>query len=108
VTVQKTILSSADAITALKFFDMGTRAFEGEAGFTINEPGTYAVKSAIEAGVVELIKEGARKGLWDYKGEKNELVQKITQGERTSEGTATSTQPGNGKDAGGSKESRTK
>jgi len=108
VTVQKTILSSADAITALKFFDMGTRAFEGEAGFTINEPGTYAVKSAIEAGVVELIKEGARKGLWDYKGEKNELVQKITQGERASEGSATPTQPGNGKDAGGSKEVRAK
>jgi curli production assembly/transport component CsgG len=108
VTVQKTILSSADAITALKFFYMGTRAFEGEAGFTINEPGTYAVKSAIEAGVVELIKEGARKGLWDYKGEKNELVQKNTEGERAPQGPAATTQPSDGKDAGGSKESRTK
>lgn len=67
VTVQKTIISSADAITALKFFDMGTRAFEGEAGLTINEPGTFAVKAAIEAGVVELIKDGARKGMWNYK-----------------------------------------
>jgi curli production assembly/transport component CsgG len=67
VTVQKTIISSADAITALKFFDMGTKAFEGEAGLTINEPGTYAVKAAIEAGVVELIKDGARKGMWNYK-----------------------------------------
>ena len=108
VTVQKTILSSADAITALKFFDMGTRAFEGEAGFTINEPGTYAVKSAIEAGVVELIKEGARKGLWDYKGEKNELVQKNTESERAPQGPAATTQPSNGKDVGGSKESRAK
>ena len=108
VTVQKTILSSADAMTALKFFDMGTRAFEGEAGFTINEPGTYAVKSAIEAGVVELIKEGARKGLWDYKGEKNELVQKNTESERAPQGPAATTQSSNGKDAGGSKESRTK
>lgn len=106
VTVQKTILSSADAVTALKFFDMGTRAFEGEAGFTINEPGTYAVKSAIEAGVVELIKEGARKGLWGYKGEKNELVQKNTESERATQGTAATTQPSNGKDAGGGKESR--
>jgi curli production assembly/transport component CsgG len=43
VTVQKTILSSADSISALKFFDMGTKAFEAEAGLTINEPGTYAV-----------------------------------------------------------------
>jgi curli production assembly/transport component CsgG len=108
VTVQKTILSSADAMTALKFFDMGTRAFEGEAGFTINEPGTYAVKSAIEAGVVELIKEGARKGLWDYKGEKNELVQKNTESERATQGTAATTQPSNEKDAGGSKEVRAK
>jgi curli production assembly/transport component CsgG len=108
VTVQKTILSSADAITALRFFDMGTRAFEGEAGFTINEPGTYAVKSAIEAGVVELIKEGARKGLWNYKGEKNELVQKNTESERAPQGPAATTQPSDGKDAGGSKESRTK
>lgn len=108
VTVQKTILSSADAVTALRFFDMGTRAFEGEAGFTINEPGTYAVKSAIEAGVVELIKEGARKGLWDYKGEKNELVQKNTEGERAPQGPTAPTQPSNGKDAGGSKESKTK
>lgn len=108
VTVQKTILSSADAMTALKFFDMGTRAFEGEVGFTINEPGTYAVKSAIEAGVVELIKEGARKGLWDYKGEKNELVQKNTESERAPQGTAATTQSGNEKDAGGSKEVRAK
>jgi curli production assembly/transport component CsgG len=66
VTVQKTILSTADSATALKFFDAGTKAFEAEAGITINEPGTFAVKSAIEAGVVEIIKEGRRKGLWDY------------------------------------------
>ena len=67
VTVQKTILSSADSISALKFFDMGTKAFEAEAGLTINEPGTYAVKAAVEMGVVELIKEGKAKGIWDYK-----------------------------------------
>jgi len=78
VTVQKTILSSADSVTALKFFDMGTKAFEGEIGMTINEPGTYAVKSAIEAAVVELIKEGQRKGVWAYKENPNELVQPQT------------------------------
>jgi curli production assembly/transport component CsgG len=69
VTVQKTILSSADSVTALKFFDAGTRAFEAEAGLTINEPGTYATKATIEMAVVELIKEGQRKGIWDYKPE---------------------------------------
>lgn len=76
VTVQKTILSSADSVTALKFFDAGTKAFESEIGMTINEPGTYAVKSATEAAVVELIKEGQRKGVWSFKEEKaNVLVQ---------------------------------
>jgi curli production assembly/transport component CsgG len=66
-TVQKTILSTADSATALKFFDQGTQAFEAEVGLTINEPGTYAVKAATEMAVVELIKEGARKGVWDFK-----------------------------------------
>lgn len=87
VTVQKTILSTADAVTALKFFDAGTKSFEAETGLTINEPGTYAVKSAIEMAVVELIKEGARKNIWNFKNnnmqtsittreeKKNELVQ---------------------------------
>jgi curli production assembly/transport component CsgG len=67
VTVQKTLLSTADGVTALKFFDTGTKAFEAETGLTINEPGTYAVKSAIEMAVVELIKEGQRKAIWDFK-----------------------------------------
>lgn len=67
VTMQKTILSSSDSTTAFKFFDLGTKAFEAEAGLTINEPGTYAVKTAIEAAVVELIKEGQRKSVWDFK-----------------------------------------
>jgi curli production assembly/transport component CsgG len=67
VTVQKTIMSSSDSVTALKFFDQGTQAFEAEAGLTINEPGTYATKATIEMAVVELIKEGKRKGVWDYK-----------------------------------------
>jgi curli production assembly/transport component CsgG len=67
VTVQKTILSTADSATALKFFDKATQAFEAEVGMTINEPGTYAVKAATEMAVVELIKEGQRKGIWDFK-----------------------------------------
>lgn len=66
-TVQKTILSSADSVTALKFYDAGTKSFEAEAGLNINEPGTYAVKATIEMAVVELIKEGVRKGIWDFK-----------------------------------------
>ncbi len=73
VTTQKTIMSSADSVSALKFFDAGTQAFEAEAGLTINEPGTYAVKATIEMAVVELIKEGQRKGVWDFKAVVKEL-----------------------------------
>lgn len=105
VTVQKTILSSSDSVTALKFFDAGTKAFEGEVGLTINEPGTYAVKSAIELAVVEMIKEGQRKGVWDYRQEKtDELVQKKTSTEGTVNPVSSpSLQSGNGKSDGGSK-----
>ena len=66
VTVQKTVVSSADSISALKFFSDGTKAFEAEAGLTLNEPVTLATKAAVEFAVVELIKEGKRKGIWDY------------------------------------------
>lgn len=111
VNVQKTILSTADSATAMKFFDAGTQAFEAELGLTINEAGTYAVKSAIEMAVVELIKEGERKGVWEYRKTitsvsppvilkeenvmppevKNELVQKG--GKEESPGTQTAPPP---------------
>lgn len=102
VTVQKTILSTSDGLTALKFYDAGTKAFEAEGGLTINEPGTYAVKTAIEMAVVELIKEGQRKGVWEFKQataplateeKKNELVQKKTQDEGTRTSPPTQEQP---------------
>ena len=66
VTVQKTIYSAADSLAILKFVKDGTQAFEFESGLTINEPGTLAVKAAVEAAVVELIKEGEKKGVWEY------------------------------------------
>lgn len=106
VTVQKTILSSSDSTTAFKFFDMGTKAFEAEAGLTINEPGTYAVKTAIEAAVVELIKEGQRRSVWDFKlpstdqtvkeGNQIELVQEKTPEKRGETSSVLSAQPPGG------------
>jgi curli production assembly/transport component CsgG len=66
VTVQKTIVSAADSVAAMKFFDMGTKAFEFETGMTVNEPGTFAVKSTIEMAVLELIKEGAKRNVWAF------------------------------------------
>lgn len=71
VTVTKTVYSTSDSIAVLKFLDNGTQAFEAETGLTINEPGTLAVKTTIEAAVVELIKEGQRKGVWDFKENSN-------------------------------------
>ena len=67
VHVTKTVYSTADSFAMLKFFSDGTQAFEAETGLTINEPGTLAIKTTIEAAVVELIKEGERKGVWDYR-----------------------------------------
>ena len=72
VTVTKTVYSTADSIAVLKFFRDGTAAFEAETGLTINEPTTLAVKATIEAAVVELIKEGERKGVWDIKQQQEE------------------------------------
>ena len=84
VTVTKIVYSTADAVAVLKYIDNKNIAagifgdannvnsltgsmFEAETGLTINEPGTLAVKATVEAAVVELIKEGERKGVWDYK-----------------------------------------
>jgi len=64
VSTTKTILSTGNSFTFFRFFDMGTQAAEIEAGHTINEPVGYAVRAAIDQAVVEVIKEGERKGYW--------------------------------------------
>ena len=67
VNIKKTVYSTADSLAILKFYDQGTQVFEFEAGLTLNEPATMAVKAAIDSAVVELIKEGERKGVWNFK-----------------------------------------
>ena len=78
VTVEKNLLSTQDGVTALRFFNQATRAFEFDASQSFNEPGNYALRSAIETAVIELISKGERQGLWKYKEKPNELVQKET------------------------------
>ncbi len=78
VTVEKNLLSTSDGVTALRFFNQATRAFEFDSSQTFNEPGNYALRSAIETAVVELINKGERQGLWKFKEKPNELVQKET------------------------------
>jgi len=67
VQVSKTILSHGNNLSLFKFIDVGTKLVEGEAGMTENEAATMAVKIAVEAAVVELIKQGIQKGYWNYK-----------------------------------------
>lgn len=67
--VTKTIYSTGANLNVLKFVDAGTKSVEFEAGSSINEPTTYAVRIAIEAAIVDMIKEGAKKNIWSYKKE---------------------------------------
>jgi curli production assembly/transport component CsgG len=67
IATEKTIASYRSGADIFKFLDMGTRLVESEAGYSVNEPVNYAVRAAIEAGVIELVYEGERKDLWDFK-----------------------------------------
>jgi curli production assembly/transport component CsgG len=67
ISTEKTILSTSEGGSVFKFLDVGTRALEVEAGSTNNEPVNYAVRSAIEQAVVEIILLGEEKGLWKFK-----------------------------------------
>jgi curli production assembly/transport component CsgG len=78
VTIEKNLLSTQDGATAIKFYNQGTRSFEFDSSQTFNEPGNYALRSAIEQGIIELVKSGKNLGLWKYKEASNELVQKET------------------------------
>lgn len=67
VTTTKIVYSTADSVAVLKFLKNGAHAFESEIGLTINEAGTLAVKATIEAAVIEIIHEGERRGVWNFK-----------------------------------------
>ena len=73
VTIEKNILSTGDGVTGMRFYDQGTKEFEIDMSQTYNEPIQYATRSAIETGIIELIKDGEKKRLWKIKqkGEEN-------------------------------------
>ena len=92
ITVTKIVYSTADSVAVLKYIDnkniiggvfgnannvnsLTGSVFEFESGLTINEPGTLAVKATVEAAVVELIKEGEKKGVWDFKKDPTPVAQ---------------------------------
>ena len=64
-TVEKTIFSTSTNADVFKYFDADTMLVEIEAGYAKNEPVTFAVRKAIEKGVVDLIHLGAKKDLWE-------------------------------------------
>jgi curli production assembly/transport component CsgG len=91
ITVTKVVYSTADSVAVLKYINnkniasgifgnadnasnLTASMFEFETGLTINEPGTLAIKATIEAAVVELIKEGERKGVWDFKRSESQVL----------------------------------
>jgi curli production assembly/transport component CsgG len=80
-SVTKTIISTGTSLTFFRFFDMGTQAAEIEMGHTINEPVNYAVRAAIEAAVVEMIKEGDRKKYWTMAVNPETLMEEIVKEE---------------------------
>jgi curli production assembly/transport component CsgG len=95
ITVTKIVYSTADSVAVLKYINnknipggifgnadnvasLTGSMFEAETGLTINEPGTLAVKATVESAVVELIKEGEKKGVWDYKKNTNDSLSQGT------------------------------
>ena len=67
--VTKTIASHSKGGDVFTFLDMNTKALELESGVAVNEPVTYAIRTAIEFAVLELIYEGKDKGYWEFKEE---------------------------------------
>ena len=80
-TIEKTIFSTSTGADVFKYVDAGVMLLEVEAGYAKNEPVTFAVRKAIEAGVVELIKRGVEKDLWKYK----EIIEEVDEVEVTEE-----------------------
>jgi curli production assembly/transport component CsgG len=65
--VTKTVLSTSTNLGVFKFIEAGTENVELEIGNSQNEPVNHAVRLAIQAAVVEMIKEGAENGYWAFK-----------------------------------------
>jgi curli production assembly/transport component CsgG len=67
VAAEKSIASYRTGADIFKFIELGTRSVEVETGYSVNEPTNLAVRAAIEATVIEMVYEGVRKGLWNFK-----------------------------------------
>ena len=68
VQTRKTIFSYGTGGDVFRFIEEGTQLVEFEDGIGNNESVTYSVRTAIEAAVLELIKQGHRRGYWKIEG----------------------------------------
>ena len=71
--VTKTIASHSSGGDVFRFLDMGTKALELETGVAVNEPVNYAIRTAIEFAVLQLIQSGEKQGFWKYKEKEIEI-----------------------------------
>ena len=67
VQAKKSVLSYGSGGDVFRFYEEGTKLLEYEDGVGNNESVTYAVRTAIEAGVLELIYQGHDRGFWVIK-----------------------------------------
>ena len=67
VATTKTVFSASISGNALAFVSDGTKYGEIEAGLAGNEPVNLALRAAIDAAVIEIIKQGELKGYWKFK-----------------------------------------
>ena len=67
ISTEKTIFSVRMNNNLFRFIDAGTNLLEVEAGYTENESVSYAVRKAIDQAILEMIKEGEKEGLWEFK-----------------------------------------
>ena len=66
VSSTKTIASTSNGSDVFRFLDLGTRALEIESGNAANEPVNYAIRTAIEYGVLQMLYQGKELGLWEW------------------------------------------
>jgi len=72
IATEKSVASYRSGFDVFRFHEMGTKLLELENGYSVNEPINYAVRAAVEQGVIEMINDGVKKGLWSYKKENEE------------------------------------
>lgn len=76
VQTRKTILSYGAGADVFRFLELGTQLIEIEDGIGNNESVTYAVRTAIEAAVLELVYQGHERGFWKIMGYEDRLTYK--------------------------------